>query len=944
MRAPLPAATLVLALFALLPSRSAADTDHHHHVHRDPALVAIEADRASGRLDDAEALMLQLQRVFEPESLPALYRDAGIDRPLRCATLLVAEAQSRRDELAAPQRAALDAWLTPQTTAETDETALSPQGRFRLEYATSGADAVPPEDVDPANGVPDFVDRVGQYFEESWDHEFIELGFAAPDISGGPYRVVLRRIGAYGFTQRTDAGTAGTFITVHHNFYNFPPNDDPEGNVWGAAKVTAAHELKHASQFANNGWTEPGLWVEIDATWTEDVVYDQVNDFYNYLTFGSPITAPTAPLDDGGSGAYAESIWQHWMSESFGIESVVSFWLRRADAPQEAVMDSYDWTVAQFDRPLAESWVDFATWNLVTGDRARPEFGYEEAAGFPTAPLTDERSAVPTSFSGSIERLAANFLRVEGFTAGEPGVVTITPQLPDTTPLRARAVIERRDGVWTTEEVDLTAAAPVELSTPLGAIEAVTLVLGHGTLGAGTAVYEIGIGEEIRRPEALPVLDGDEVRFRISSGNQAGRSVALYNEGPTGSVLDYRALVVTPVAPAVSRSIAGSTLDVGIDRYHPASRKVLRVRVDNASTDFEWLQAVELDFPAGVRVVSSTDLFGSEQRRLVTNGATGDGAAVVWSDPDGAWGNIRNGEAGTATVTVEFDLRLQGDLVVPYRIVGDGFGSGPSSVSSAVLLRGPQSAFLEITPPEEPVVVGEEVVLEWVAAVEGEVALDLSRDAGQTWETLTAGTPNDSSFTWTVTGPGTFDAQLRLRDAADPSVSAMTDPPFAIVEPVGWATVGNATGSIPGGQQTALQLDFDAKDLDPGDYTAELVVFSTPGTEPLRVPVVLTVSADGTSSPTPRGPGVVRGARPNPFNPETRIEFELNRSTHVRIDLFDSRGRHVRTLADTRFGPGLHGVPWSGRDAAGRAVASGVYLYVVELDGERSIGKVSLVE
>ncbi len=942
MRAPLPAVTLALALFALLPGRSAADSNHH--VHRDPALVAIEADRASGRLDDTEALMLQLQRVFEPESLPALYRDAGVDRPVRCATLLVAEARSRRDELSAPQRATLDAWLTPQTTSETAESSLSPQGRFRVEYETSGADAVPPEDVDPANGVPDFVDRVGLYFEQSWDREFTELGFAAPDISEGPYRVVLRRIGAYGFTQRTDVGSAGTFITVHHNFFNFPPNDDPEGNVWGAAKVTAAHELKHASQFANNGWTEPGLWIEIDATWTEDVVYDQVNDFYNYLTFGSPITAPTAPLDDGGSGAYAESIWQHWMSESFGIESVVSFWVRRADAPQEAVMDSYDWTLELFDRPVAESWIDFATWNLVTGDRARPEFGYEEAAGFPTAPLTEERSTVPTSFSGSVERLAANFLRVEGFSPGEPGVVTITPQLSETSPLRARAVIERRDGAWTTEDVDLAAEATVELSTPLAEVEAVTLVLGHGTLGAGTAVYEIEVGEEIRRPEARPALDADEVRFRISSGNQAGRSVALFNEGPASSVLDYQAMIVKPVAPAVSRSIAGSTLDVGIDRYHPASRKVLQVRVDNASTDFEWLQAVELDFPAGVRVVSSTDLFGSEQRRLVSNEATGDGAVLVWSDADGAWGNIRDGEVGTATVTVEFDLRLQGDLVVPYRLVGDGFGSGPSTVSSAVLLRGPQSAFLEISAPEEPLAVGEEFEVEWVAALEGEVALDLSRDAGQTWETLAASTPNDGSFPWTVTGPGTFTAQFRVRDAADSAVFAVTDSLFSIVDPVDWATVGNATGSIPGGQQTALQLDFDAKGLDPGEYAAELVVFSAPGIEPLRAPLLLTVSADGTSSPAPRGPGVVRGARPNPFNPETRIELELNRSTRVRIDLYDSRGRHVRTLADTRLGPGLHAIPWSGRDTAGRAVASGVYLYVVELDGERSLGKVSLVE
>ena len=44
----------------------------------------------------------------------------------------------------------------------------------------------------------------------------------------------------------------------------------------------------------------------------------------------------------------------------------------------------------------------------------------------------------------------------------------------------------------------------------------------------------------------------------------------------------------------------------------------------------------------------------------------------------------------------------------------------------------------------------------------------------------------------------------------------------------------------------------------------------------------------------------------------------------VSVDLFDVMGRHVRRLASGRFPIGTHATTWDGRDAQGRAVASGV--------------------
>ena len=67
---------------------------------------------------------------------------------------------------------------------------------------------------------------------------------------------------------------------------------------------------------------------------------------------------------------------------------------------------------------------------------------------------------------------------------------------------------------------------------------------------------------------------------------------------------------------------------------------------------------------------------------------------------------------------------------------------------------------------------------------------------------------------------------------------------------------------------------------------------------------------------------------PNPFNPSTRINFELARTTTVELKIYDLQGRLIRVLvADELFKPGVHEVEWNGRDGRGANVASGVYLY-----------------
>jgi hypothetical protein len=85
---------------------------------------------------------------------------------------------------------------------------------------------------------------------------------------------------------------------------------------------------------------------------------------------------------------------------------------------------------------------------------------------------------------------------------------------------------------------------------------------------------------------------------------------------------------------------------------------------------------------------------------------------------------------------------------------------------------------------------------------------------------------------------------------------------------------------------------------------------------------------------------------PNPFNPSTTIRYAIPAdmaSTPVRLDLYDLRGRLVRTLIDGEQAAGTHAVHWDGRDGRGAAVGSGVYIYRLRA-GERVLTrKMSIV-
>jgi hypothetical protein len=84
-------------------------------------------------------------------------------------------------------------------------------------------------------------------------------------------------------------------------------------------------------------------------------------------------------------------------------------------------------------------------------------------------------------------------------------------------------------------------------------------------------------------------------------------------------------------------------------------------------------------------------------------------------------------------------------------------------------------------------------------------------------------------------------------------------------------------------------------------------------------------------SPTPRAEAQLLPARPNPFNPNTVLEFNLGAPSHFRLAIHDVRGRMVRVVAEGNAPAGRHLYRWDGLNDRGTSCASGVYYAVLGL-------------
>jgi ligand-binding sensor domain-containing protein len=77
---------------------------------------------------------------------------------------------------------------------------------------------------------------------------------------------------------------------------------------------------------------------------------------------------------------------------------------------------------------------------------------------------------------------------------------------------------------------------------------------------------------------------------------------------------------------------------------------------------------------------------------------------------------------------------------------------------------------------------------------------------------------------------------------------------------------------------------------------------------------------------------------PNPFNPLTNIEFDLPKSSDVRIEVYNTAGQKIQTLLNRKMSAGSHQVEFNAQD-----LSSGVYFYRIEAGEFQDVKKMILL-
>lgn len=323
--------------------------------------------------------------------------------PGKCGTSALALAYARWSELGVQTRqAVLQALQRPGMQKNT----LSPSGRFRIHYDTSGINA--PALITPGPGgqripgtVQRFIDSVGSYFDSVWKLEVDSLHYAAPPSDGlqgaGPqFDIYVQELGTDMFGQTSWSPSVdlvedgvrqrfSSYIEIDNDFvgYRTPGMD-------GLA-VTAAHEFFHAIQVGSYGvWTtvpnSDFYFYELSSVWMEHTAFGRVHDYYFYLPKyfqfyrdGQDRSYPFTKFD-GIYRGYERAIWAFYLAKRFGPDVLRQIWGGMKQAP---VVPSTSSVLRQLGTSIEQEFSQFSVWNYYTADRGDPARCYDESRNYP---------------------------------------------------------------------------------------------------------------------------------------------------------------------------------------------------------------------------------------------------------------------------------------------------------------------------------------------------------------------------------------------------------------------------------------------------------------------------------------------------------------------------------------------------------------------------------
>lgn len=290
-----------------------------------------------------------------------------------------------------------------------------------------------------------------------------------------------------------------------------------------------------------------------------------------------------------------------------------------------------------------------------------------------------------------------------------------------------------------------------------------------------------------------------------------------------------------------------------------------------------------------------------------------------------------------------------------------------------------------------------QVYIYWGTSLTSNVNIEYSTNAGSTWLPAATNIPAQNNFhIWTVPYiPTTTSARLRIYDASNPSVGDSVNANFTIkvvmtgintISPTSQTTIvttqndtskvvfsWTSTGTLPGitykwkirkgsgaytsfasdSNGTATRFSIRKSKLDSMAVaygltqdsvlcawvaTGYLGSDSTTSNVNIVVLKTNTVGVNSISSVVPTEHKLYTNY-PNPFNPTTKIKFEIPKDEFVKITVYDLSGKAVSELVNERLKAGVYET-----DFNGASLASGTYFYKIETSNFVETRKMVLIK
>ncbi|MBI5475159.1 MAG: hypothetical protein HY964_00295 [Ignavibacteriales bacterium] len=343
----------------------------------------------------------------------------------KCGLGIMFDLNDNWDKLSQRQKKILSNALSP--LALQSDTII---GRFHIYFDTTGLNAPALLDLN-SNRIEgtwrQFIDSVGYYFNHSWSYFVNELGYEAPPLQAGNsyYNIYIEELYSlynplYGETVFFESDRIGNYNPPRYSSYIRIDNDFKDLRSEGIAglSVTAAHELHHAFQLGSYGYRNGDIYFyEITSTWMEEVLFPDVNDYYQYIRtvtnnpkgqFLYPEISFTSPW---WGVSYSRGIWGKYIQKKFSSAVMRNTWNYFR---QEQAINAMDDALLEVGSSFRNAFLEWTIWNNNTGPGSDSSKYYDDVKDFPqmtTLPNVEYISEA-RSFSDSVEVIASVYVPV----------------------------------------------------------------------------------------------------------------------------------------------------------------------------------------------------------------------------------------------------------------------------------------------------------------------------------------------------------------------------------------------------------------------------------------------------------------------------------------------------------------------------------------------------